>query len=88
MKKYEPGGGCALYVALTAITPSQRVVTSMAAVISGTVVVVVFVDVEVSANVAVVVEVHEDSLCWPETVARMMLSKLVKFTIPTYATYG
>jgi hypothetical protein len=41
MKSIEPGGGCALYVALMAMTPSQRGVTTRVAVIGGVVVVVV-----------------------------------------------
>jgi hypothetical protein len=67
MMNIEPGGGCALYVTLTAMTPSQRVATSMAAVIGTVVVVVGGGVVVVSVVVVVVVEVHDDSFCCPDT---------------------
>jgi hypothetical protein len=78
MRKIEPGGGCALYVTFTARTPSQRVVTSIAAVIG-----VAVVDVGVvSVTVVVVVDEH-DSLYSPEIdpmIAPLMIGPIVALT--------
>jgi hypothetical protein len=101
MKSIEPGGGCALYVALMAMTPSQRGVTTRVAVIGGVVVVVVVGGgvvvvggsvVVVGGSVvvvggSVVVVGHDDPSCWPETDAMTMLVKLALFKIVALTTY-
>jgi hypothetical protein len=81
--KIEPGGGCALYVTLTTRTPSQREVTSRAAVIGVAVVDVGVVSVIV---VVVVVELHDDSLYWPETDPMTTLARLVMLEIVAVTT--
>jgi hypothetical protein len=82
MMNIEPGGGCALYVALTAKTPSQRGVTMRVAVIG-----VAVVDVVVGGGVVVVDVGHDDPSCWPETDPMTVLVKLALFKIVALTTY-
>jgi hypothetical protein len=86
MTNAEPGGGCALYVTLMPRPPPQSGVTLRAAVI-GVAVEDVGGGVVVVSVTVVVVEVHDDSLCWPEADPMTVCSKLVVFMIVAVATH-